>query len=199
MWNFKFKFDLILQTTKIHLCFLLNSCDYCMILLMNKKKNAWHHTINMNPEDPSKKIMDISLQVAGVCMRLTGNRYNAKEAAEIIQRMMDNVDILVMQIMETKCKRLQTSLNKSNRLKNELYNQVQGLKRKKNFCEMCNSTIEESFADEKDSITSPQIMQTLPSPLPGSPELASTPSPESDSTQKRSHHSLSTRVSQKLF
>ena len=153
----------------------------------------------MNPEDPCKKIMDISLQVAGVCMRLTGNRYNAKEAAEIIQRMMDNVDILVMQIIETKCKRLQTSLNKTNRLKNELYNQVQGLKRKKNFCEMCNSTIEESFADEKDSMTSPQIMQTLPSPLLGSPELASTPSPESDSTPKRSHRSLSTRASQKLF
>ena len=47
--------------------------------------------------------MDILLHVAGVCMRLTGNRYNAKEAAKIIQRMMANVDILVMQ-METKCK-----------------------------------------------------------------------------------------------
>ena len=146
----------------------------------------------MNPEDPGKKIMDISLQVAGVCMRLTGNRYNAKEAATIIQRMMDNVDILVMQ-METKCKRLQTSLNKTNRLKNELYNQVQDLKRKKNFCEMCNSTIEESFADEKDSMmTSSQIMQTLPAPLPGSPELASTSSPESESTPKRSQSSLPT-------
>ena len=146
----------------------------------------------MNPEDPGKKIMDILLHVAGVCMRLTGNRYNAKEAAKIIQRMMDNVDILVMQ-METKCKWLQTSLNKTNRLKNELYNQVQDLKRKKNFCEICNSTIEESFADEKDSMmTSSQIMQTLPAPMPGSPKLASTPSPEWESTPKRSQSSLPT-------
>ena len=119
----------------------------------------------MNPQDPCARMKELTLGIEGACRRLAAKRCSVTEAAGMIETMVHNVEICVQQV-DLKTKRLQMSLQKTTKIKNQLYEEVQELRRSNSLCTACSSSLEESFSDETDSSASSQTFQIPSSASP---------------------------------
>ena len=118
----------------------------------------------MNPPNPRARMKELTLGIEGACRRLAAKRCSVTEATGMIETMIHNVEICVQQV-DLKIKRLQMSLQKTTKMKTQLYEELQEQRRNNSLCTACNSSLEESFSDETESSASSQTIHIPSSPL----------------------------------